>query len=108
MSLDIISEVQSMERRGNEMIVEVAVRGPVGLDQLKELRARGRAILASGAVPSFVDTVSDIPSGMVRRMTRVQSTNERPTNVEFAGQEIAVLEKLLTTEVITVAVRRDL
>jgi hypothetical protein len=108
---DIITEPQTIERRGDKMIVDVAVRGPLGMDQAMKLRARARALLAVGMVPTVVDTIGDVPMGRVSRLTEVRSVRrdvvDTASDLNFVNEEVPVLGKLLQTKIITIAVNRD-
>jgi len=108
---DIITEPQTVERRGDKMIVDVGVRGPLGMDQAMKLRARARALVTVGMVPTVVDTIGDVPMGRVSRLTEVRGVRrevmDTPSDVNFVGEEVPVLGKPLQTKIITVAVNRD-
>lgn len=108
MSNDIISETQTVEKRPDRLVIEVAVRGPLGLDQAMKTRARGRALLTSGVLPTTIDTVEDIAMGDIKRLTRISSISKGTSDeIKFVGKEIPVLGKILETKVVTVVVNRD-
>lgn len=69
---DILAQVQGMttDPRGTEVQVEVA--GPRHVPRFfKETRARARAIVAAGALPTGRDTVEDLTMGEINRLTTV-------------------------------------
>ena len=100
---DVISQVQSLERRPDKVIVEVAVMGPIKLESTMRQRARARALLASGVLKTTYETVTDIPMGEINRLTEVTATR-RGGDVEF--DRVPVLDKLLQKKVFTVEVNR--
>lgn len=100
---DIVTQVQSLSRKGDVVVVKVAALGPVKLEQGMKTRARARALLAAGVLPASYDTVMDLPQGEINRLTKV--TSERTgEDVEF--DSIPVLGKLLQKKVYTVEVSR--
>lgn len=101
---DIIPQVQSLERRGDVVRVEVAVLGPVGVEAGMRNRARGRALMASGVLPTTYETVTDIPMGEINRLTKVKSSR-KDSDIEF--DSVPVLGKLLQTRVYTIDVNRE-
>ena len=102
-SRDIISQVQSLKRRPDAVIVEVAVTGPVNLEASMAQRARARALIAAGILPTSVDTITDVAMGEIKRLTDV--TGSRPG--EDVKMDIPVLGKLLQTKVFTIEVNRE-
>lgn len=105
--LDIISETQSMERRGDKQIIEVAVRGPVGLDEVMQLRARARALLSSGVLSTTVDAVGSVATGDIQRLTDIRSIRPATRDVQFSGDGVVSLGTLLETKIVTVEVLRE-
>lgn len=100
---NIISQVQSLERKGDVIVAEVAVMGPVGLESTMRQRARGRALLASSILRTTYETVTDIPMGKINRLTQVADSRKGP-EVEF--DRVPILDKLLQKRVFTVEVNR--
>lgn len=85
----VISEVQSIKRRPDgSAIVTVHVTGVSDKTVEKflagrstpsvaaNIRARARALLAAGVLPSSVDTVTDVALGDVQRLTEVISEKD--------------------------------
>lgn len=83
----VVSKVLSIDRRGDHTIVEVRVKGVrdktvrdlVGKDTpniFANLRARSKALIAAGVLPSSVQTVKDVAMGDIDRLTKVVSEQE--------------------------------
>jgi len=103
MNRDIISQVQSLERRPDTVEVEVAVTGPVNLEASMAQRARARALIAAGILPTSIETVTDVAMGDIKRLTEVMDS--RPgRNVTM---DVPILGKLLQTKVFTIHVNRE-
>lgn len=69
----ILTEVKSIESSGRGKVVTVEVSGPNFVpNYIRELRARGNALLAVGPVPASIDTVTDLAAGDIQRLTRVE------------------------------------
>lgn len=98
-----MAQVQSLERKANVVVVEVAVLGPVKLESTMRQRARARALLASGVLRTTFETATDVPMGEVNRLTKVTDTRSGE-DVEF--DSVPVLDKLLQKKVFTVEVNR--
>lgn len=101
---DIISQIQSLERKGDAVEVDVAVTGPTKLETTMKQRARGRALAAAGVLPTTYSTIRDIPMGEIQRFTEV--TDTKPGD-DVTIDSVPVLGKLLQTKVFTVKVNRD-
>jgi len=69
---------------GTEVKVEVegAKRLPEGI---KSLRARARALVAAGAVPSIVDSVEDITMGQIQALTKVKGEPRHTSSSRFTS-----------------------
>lgn len=83
----ILSTVEGMEMRGGDMIVTVRVKGVSDTlgdipnqitipSMAANLRARGRALAAAGALPSTAETFRDLATGDIERLTDVESERE--------------------------------
>lgn len=104
---NIVSAVQSMEKRGDAMIVDVAVRSPINTPSLtKELRAQARALLASGTLPTAKESISQLAMGEVERWTQVQSSRPAEQDEGVFDDPVPVLGKLLETKIYKVKVIR--
>lgn len=102
--LDIVTQVQSLSRKGEYVEAEIAALGPIKLESGMRTRARGRALMAAGVLPTTYETIVDIPMGEINRLTEVKS--ERPgEDVEIDA--VPVLDKLLQTKVYTIHVNRE-
>lgn len=101
---DIISQVQSLERRPDVVVVEVAVTGPIKLEASMRQRARARALTAAGVLPVTFDTVTDVAMGDINRLTEVTSTRD---GSDVKMDSVPVLGKLLQTKVFTIEVNRQ-
>lgn len=67
---EVVAQVQSMTTAPGGTEVQVEVIGPMGTPNFtRTLRARGRALLAAGAVPTAVDTIGDLAMGEIDRFT---------------------------------------
>lgn len=104
MSMDVVSQVQSLERKGDKVVVEVAALGPVNLEDLTKQRARARALMVAGVLPTTFDTVKDIPMGEIQRLTEI--TGDR-SGEDVTFDSIPVLGKLLQKRIYTIEVNRD-
>lgn len=86
----IVATVESLdETSGGDVLVEVRVKGASdrlkipGFGQVRStpntianIRARARALVAAGAVPSSVETIRDVALGDIKRLTDVVDEEE--------------------------------
>lgn len=77
-----VATVQDLSRRGEDTVVTVKVTG-VSRGSLRGIpsiiastRARARALVAAGTLPSGVETIKDITAGQIDRLTSVESVEE--------------------------------
>lgn len=88
----ILATVEGMEKRGGDMIVTVRVKGVSDTlgdipnqitipSMAANLRARARALVAAGALPSGVETVRDLTTGDIERLTDVESETEEGSGI---------------------------
>jgi len=67
---DLIATTKSLASHPEGTEVQVEVVGPKGTPNFtRSIRARARALVAAGAVPSIVDSVEDITMGQINRLT---------------------------------------
>lgn len=70
---DITSQTQSVTKHPDGTEAQVMVVGPkLAPDFSKELRARARALLSVGVLPTAVDSIEDVPAGEIQRLTRIE------------------------------------
>lgn len=68
---ELVAQVQSVTTDPGGTEVQVEVIGPsLTPNFTRSLRARARALMVAGAVPTTVDTVEDMTMGKVERFTR--------------------------------------
>lgn len=89
---DFTSEVVSVESSGEGKLVTVRIVGPkIAPDFTREMRARGRALVAVGLVPSTVERIEDLKVGTLKTFTEtVSGPNNISTGDVFVGQEFKV------------------
>lgn len=80
---DLITEVKGVERKQDGTVVTVDVTGPeIAPEFTKELRARARALVSVGPVGTTIDTVTDVTTGQINRLTEVMKgpikTSDKP------------------------------
>ena len=95
--MDIIAQTQGITSHPDGTEVQVEVAGPRAVpDTVKSVRARARALISSGVLPTTRDSVEDITMGEIKRFTRVEGKPVR----ERAGT-------LVEAKLFTVVVNRD-
>jgi len=92
-----VATVQDLSRKGADTVVTVKVTG-VSKGSLRGIpsiiastRARARALVAAGALPSGVETIRDVTAGDIERLTSVESVKERGSGT--------VVDKIYTVRV---------
>lgn len=86
------SEVMSVDSTGDGKVVTVRVLGPrLAPDFVREYRARGRALLSVGPVPTGVERITDLAVGDLQRFTETISGPEEVARGDvFVGQEFKI------------------
>lgn len=90
----VVATVERMNTRGGRTTVDVEVVGPnMTPDFTRELRARARALIAAGPMPTAVDTIGDVTMGELKRLTS-------GGNVTSRTRESTLTEKTTHTVVV--------
>lgn len=97
----IVSEVQSLTREADKVIVEVDVAGPTRFEGLMEQRARARALIATGLGNAMASGIGNITAGEVDRLTRTVKDEAAP---ESNLDPVPVMGQLLQARKYTIEV----
>lgn len=69
--MDATAQVEGISDHPDGKRVTVSVSGPKGLpDATRELRARGRALIAVGVLPASVNSIREVTAGQLKGLTR--------------------------------------
>lgn len=91
---DLVSEVREMKSTAGGKEVRVWVMGPKLMpNAVKEMRARARALVAAGVLPSTRERVQDITMGELKRYTSKKSGPRKITTKGkfFEGVEYTIM-----------------
>lgn len=90
---DLTARVVGLSSSTDWVDVEVDVVKPaVGAPPVAELRARGRALMSTGVVPTTVDRVEDLTMGELERFTEVLESRKVEERRRL-GQKVAEVHR---------------
>lgn len=91
---EIVSETQSVTSHPDGTEVQVEVIGPRGTPEFtRSLRAKGRALIAAGVLPTTIESVKDVAVGDVQRLTKEIDTP--PLREQRGGLREATLHTIV-------------
>lgn len=81
---EVTAQPQSMSSTARGLEVEVEVNGPKHTpDTTRRVRAAAKALLASGVLPTAINTVEDVTMGQINMMTEQKGEPHRVSSGRF-------------------------
>jgi len=96
----IVSETMSVEQNDGVKTVKVVLDGPTVAPKITwENRARARAIVSAGAVPTIEDALNNITKGELDRITTIKNVRSSP--VKKGHRFLLTHRRIITVDVVS-------